>query len=227
MTVKRGKRFAMCAILAWAVSSAGQAIAQEREDRGHRLSAAQAVQAAEQLHRFGAEQGDAVALVAAARLLIASGFSVDDGALGELAPWELLRAAALVARPGSREELVIADTFAVARGVLQGASRQEGRLAPGESHTYTYTYADREIANVAVRLKEGRGANLNIRVVDGASQLVARDERDTHGVVGRLAYAEWVPIKCADFSIEVTNNGDADAVFLLVSSPSLSGSCAD
>ena len=188
-------------------------------------SPARALQAAELLHDFGTSHDDPVALVSAARLLLAAGFAAEDDELGDLTPQRVLREAAAMATTGSREEAIIADTFASPRGVLQGASTYHDMLKSGESTTYRMVFAGRELADVAVRLKGDVGADIDIRVVDDQGQFVAGDELPTHGIVGHLAYTQWMPATCGEFEIQVVNNGDAEASFLLASRPSLSSGC--
>lgn len=190
-------------------------------------SQANALKTAEQLYDFGREYDDPVALVAAARLLLAVGFAAEDEDLGNLAPWLILGQAADMAEPGSREEVIIVDTFAVPRGVLEGYPRIVGRLEAAESKTYRMIFSGDEVADAAVRLKEAGSADVDIRILDQDGQVVASDELKSSGIYGRVAYAQWVPQACGEFQIEITNRGTAGAAFLLALTPSAAGDCAE
>lgn len=190
-------------------------------------SPATALKTAEQLYNFGTEHEDPVALVAAARLLLAAGFSAKDGNLGNLAPGQLLGQAADMAGSGSVVEIIVADTRAVPKGVVEGAPIIVGQLAPGQSKSYRMMYAGGETADATVRLSEKSNADLDVRILDDKGQVVASDELARSGIYSNGAYTSWVPHQCGEFEIEITNHGTDRASFQLSSSLSRVGCKTD
>ena len=191
------------------------------------LRAVDAVRLADDLAGWGRQTDDPIVLVAAARLLLAAGIPLDDDAFGALAPSALLAEALAMDHPTTPVRAMVDDSLVIARNVVTGFTRWDGILAAGAADRHHMVFDGNALADVVVRVKPGNdlAADLDIRVFDVDGHQVAGDEATTTGIVGHAAYADWVPLACGSFVIEVTNHGTAEAAYLLVAAPSLARTC--
>lgn len=106
--------------------------------------------------------------------------------------------------------------IAGARGVLQGVSRLDLSLAPGETRTLSLIMAGNETAIVEVRLKRGAdAADIDLRVLANGS-LLREDTGPATGTPEVGAYVEFRTAGCIEVDVEITNTGTgpANAVML-------------
>lgn len=98
-----------------------------------------------------------------------------------------------------------------ARGVIAGISRLDMTLLPGDSLTVPLMLAAEEPAIIEARLKRGSdGADLDIRVT-GPDGVLGQDIGPANGVVGQGIYLEFIPDRCLEVSVDITNAGSTEA----------------
>lgn len=213
-----------------AASMACSAVSNETAAASQKESPATAVQrldAATTLAAWALEQGDAMAIVAAARAMLAVGDASVRNAADPMAPNALLSQAARLAKGDAAVAAMIAETLASSpKGPIVGVGRQDLILAPGESITLDYVYVAREIADVGVRLmRPTPGVDIDIHVVDAEGREVAADRGSSTGIWGRSAYVAWKPEACESFTVEVRNLGQAAAEIVVATAPARNRQC--
>ncbi|MCL4187196.1 MAG: hypothetical protein KJZ85_06265 [Rhodobacteraceae bacterium] len=156
---------------------------------------------ARRLHRAGQAQGDALALLAAARLRRAAGIADWEGLLAEAA-----RAAA--GDPALAQ--LVADALAESvRGLAAGPRTAWAVIGPGETHAYPdLVFAAGTLAEVYI---EGDGGTALDLVVEGPEGPVCRRTGE-----GDIAYCAWRPAVAQPVTVRVTNAGPVANRYLLM-----------
>ncbi|MCW5723955.1 MAG: hypothetical protein KIS81_03260 [Maricaulaceae bacterium] len=174
---------------------------------------------------WGERAGDALALIAAAR--IHAGFETRDADLGGQASGgepsfkeprdpdpaaRLLAQAARMAGGDSALTALIEETRELfrRRGPVDGPHRATARVrGSGGRVTFVWAFEAGEIAQVYAR---GDGdTSLDLNVYDQAGERVCRDA----GPGDRL-FCQWAPARTGEFRIEVVNNGIVFNDFMIV-----------
>lgn len=173
------------------------------------MPAAQVRQAAERVADWAIDHQNADVLATAIDVLLQSGASLDPDD-----PWSVhALVQALKALGGTPPD---DHPTAGARGVLQGVSRLDLSLAPGESRTVSLIMAGDEAAIIEVRLKRGAdAADIDLRVLANGD-LLREDTGPATGTPEVGAYVEFWAGGCIEIDVEITNAGTepANAVML-------------
>ena len=200
-----------------------------RPASGERSSRVQQLEAATAFAEWATAARDPLAMIAAARAMLAVGDESVRNADDALSPNGLLGAAAQIAPNDPTVAAIIADTLALTqRGILDGANRMDLQLAPGESRHFEMTFAAAELAEVSVRvMADAPGADVDVVILGANDKVVAGEVGDMTGVFGRSAYVRWIPDRCATFTVELRSVGAAPVDLRLFAAPSRSRSCID
>jgi hypothetical protein len=191
--------------------------------------------AAGDLALLGRAQAEPSILAAALALLLMSGAGTEAGD-----PWGgdlLLAEARALARGDPAAGAALDRLAAQRRGVVDGISRGDLRLAPGETRTIRLLVAGGEPASVEAWLRRGsEGADIDLTVTtpDGAGGAgtgaegvveLASDRGPRTGVPGFRAFAEWVPERCGAVEVTLVNRGSAPAAVVFLAPPAGRSDC--
>lgn len=155
---------------------------------------------------------------------------VDGGAVFDANdPWDasaLLSEALALASGRAGLEARLAVLSGGRRGVVQGPTRLDTSLQPGEVLRQNFIMANGELAAIALRLKgSSNGADLDLRVVSETGGVIAEDMGPETGVPGIGLFVEWSVQGCDAVDVEVTNQGSGAASFVMMAPPSPTDPC--
>ncbi len=166
------------------------------------------------LYQWGQTAGDALALLAAARLRKQAGLPkvAPDGAALQLLSWQQMLDAARALAGDDPALAALADEVATdtTRGVRIGPAWVIARIAPGNGpDRVDYSFRGGELAEVYV---EGApGANLDLSVHDEEGRTVCADTDPSN-----IAYCNWTPAHDATFALVVENRGAEAVEYVLI-----------
>jgi hypothetical protein len=208
------------------------------------------LEAAADLAAMGRTRQDPLLLVAAARVVIASGVvpgpalesgpertavdAVARGAANLEPPENSWGAAALLAEAASMAggdqallNIIREMNASSGRGTMTGPSRTDELIMPGQVQRFRFTFAARERADAALRVKAGtKGAKLTLEVRDDRQRRVTSVTGSAiNGIASldRPLYIAWQPDRCGSFLLVVKNTGIAPAAYTLTAAPSEAG----
>jgi hypothetical protein len=171
------------------------------------------------LYAIGAETGDPVLVISAARLRktlapVASDRAAEGATALDGAPltWEEMLATAEAFATGDAALLgLIADVRAeTTKGVASGPVYNIGSLSNGGGDTYPpIEFVGGEYAEVYVEAKAA--TNLNLMIYDNLGRLVCSDTDISH-----IAYCGWTPATPGTFTLKVENKGPTSAPYALM-----------
>lgn len=180
---------------------------------------------AHELYALGKAQGDALTVLAAAKLAASVGAEAGNG-LKKTTTGEASGEAAEGPRPPDAEEMfalaldlaqhdelltaLVLDAQAVTgRGRIGGAVSHESGLAGGRTDTWEIPFKGREYAEISVI--GGGGSNLDIVVTDENGNVICFE-----GGPEDVIYCDFVPVWDGFFYVAVENSGGAQNNYSLI-----------
>ncbi len=233
----RSKMLRLIAYTALACVSS-YAMAEAEGDQSGSADAVANVALANQLAAYGKANKDPIALISAARILKGSG--IQDTARAKNSEVSdpkkeakaHVAAAPTAAKPKSNADAVKdfldqARTFAngtpeiVAladmtgkmlgtRGAFGGPKRTVDTVLSGHRDVYRIAFRGHESAAIALRTDDS--SDVSIAVYDGDGDRICSGEVQT----GHVALCKWRPRTASTYTISITNNGDEDSDYALV-----------
>lgn len=178
------------------------------------LTDVQVLALSSQLYFEGVARGDAVLVLAAARLRKPIGLQAADPADADAPPlgWQAMLAEALILSDNEGDiDALIADLDAEGlKGMASGPFYNIANLRAGATESYPATeYRGGELAEAYV--EAGADTDLNIEVQDAAGNVVCED-RDP----SPIAYCSWRPAETGAYVLKVENLGPASATYALM-----------
>ncbi len=166
------------------------------------------------LYEHGLAEGDALMVLAAARLRRDAALPdrTADGRAAALLTWQEMLAAARHLAGDDPALLALVDDAEAERdkGVRVGPAYVIARIAPGLGpDTLGYEFKGGEVADVYVEGAEG--TNLDLYIRDEAGRLICTDTDPSN-----IAYCNWTPRQDAIFTITVENRGAAATEYFLI-----------
>lgn len=171
------------------------------------------------LYLWGHEAGDALAVLAAARLRKEAALpaTAGDGAAGEgvalpLRTWRQMLDEARALAGDDPALIALADEVqaGATRGMRIGPAWVIARIAPGNGpDRIDYGFRGGELAEVYV--EGGAGSNLDLSVRDEEGRTVCADSDPSN-----IAYCNWTPAHDATFALVVENRGAEAVEYVLI-----------
>lgn len=169
---------------------------------------------AQALYARGLADGDALAVLAAARLRRDAALPDTDatGRALALTGWQAMLQDALRLAAGDAALLALIGDAAAERdkGVRVGPAYVIARIAPGLGpDRIDYSFAGGVTAEVYV--EGAAGTNLDLYIRDEEGRLICTDTDPSN-----IAYCNWTPLHDATFSVTVENRGAAATEYVLI-----------
>jgi hypothetical protein len=161
-----------------------------------------------QLYQHGLAAGDALTVLAAARIHRASA----AGAAAADPAWQAMLDSAEALAAGDTGLLaLIADARAEgARGVASGPVYELASVPPA-GETVVAELAFKGSAPAEVYVESAPGTDIDLRVTDASGTLVCADTHASH-----VAYCAWTPATDGVFTVTILNPGSAPADYALM-----------
>lgn len=209
--------FAAAASACWAVQGLSASANEIRADPETR-------RAAEALAIWGLENDANLALLGGLSGLLAAGVLLDPDD-----PWRAHDYAETLRQRAGRDAGILSQLsllMARPRGVLDGISRIDAVLEPGENLTVTLQMAKAETALVEARIKnDGKEADIDLVVKSLTGETLASDVGPATGIEGIGTFVQWVPPACDLVDVIVTNVGAVSVRVVMMAPPSRQESC--
>ena len=179
------------------------------------LSPIQRADISARLYSLGVADGDAIEVIAAAKLRKGMDFAPKDGAKTvDAAPleWRAMLDTARQIAAGDDALLGVIDDVAAdaSKGVATGQVYSISQIGDGGTDTYDkLPFAGGDYAEVYVESRDG--SDLNLYIFDAEGRLVCSDTD-----VSSISYCGWRPADSGDFTIEVQNKGVGAAAYALM-----------
>lgn len=163
---------------------------------------------AAQLHDLGLAEGDALTVLAAARLRKASGVDAPGGD----PDWETMLAGAAALAAGDPVLLALVEDARAetAKGVASGPVYTLSSV-PAAAESVVADLAFKGGARAEVYVEAAPGTDINLQVTDASGAVVCADTHASH-----VAYCAWTPASDGVFVVTIRNPGSAPADYALM-----------
>ncbi len=181
-------------------------------------------QAAETLATWGVENKAYHAVLAGLAGLLAAGVTMEPDD-----PWRAHEYARILREIAVADPLLLQNLslqLSQPRGVVDGISRIDAVIEPGETLTVVLKMAQDENALVEARVKRGAGAaEIDLIVMSLDGEVLASDVGAVTGVAGTGTFAQWYSQNCESVEVTISNPGKVPAPIVMMAPPSRESAC--
>ncbi|MFK7765417.1 MAG: hypothetical protein AB8B62_19295 [Roseobacter sp.] len=180
--------------------------------------------AAETLALWAVENDADMALLSGLSGLLAAGATLDPDD-----PWRAFEYAQILRNNAQNDPQLLHHLslqLSQTRGVVDGISRIDAVIEPGETLTVMLQMAQDEMAFVEARIKrDGSSATIDLIIKSETGETLASDIGPTTGVEDIGTFAQWFSEHCEHVEVIVFNTGPVPARVVMMAPPSLQNVC--